>query len=111
MVKKKLPTAKDIWDKTTKNALTRQHVTQSKAGMYAFRLSKGRDLQGNMLYLVETRDLFSMLNQFCDDHTKFFTDETRAREFYYHAREDALEDYKRLKHKQKERIDNYEQSM
>lgn len=106
--KDRLPNAKEIWAAIPKPALARNELTKSKAGLYVFRLLKGRDIHKRHLYMVETRNIFGMLDNFCSDFTENFDNEADARSFYRTARNEAWKEYDRLKKKQQDRINQWE---
>lgn len=106
----RLPTAKEIWSRYPKPALSTKVKTMSKSGMYVFRLTEGKDLQEQPYYHVETRSILGMIDDFCGKHTKSFSSLRKAQDFYAGSRLDAKAHYKKLKEKQERRIRNYDKA-
>jgi len=105
---KKMWTAPEMWRRIPKPSLFQAVVTMSKDGMYYFRILEGEDIHENTVYIVEVRNVFGMLDQFCDTNTQTFSTRPSAYEHYYLAKDKAKAEYQRLKEKQEKRIKEHD---
>lgn len=108
MVKKRLPTGKEVWARIPRPALARKTLRTFRSGFYVFRCSEGETITGKPLFKVEVRNIFGLFDDFCELFTEDFSTKEDAYNFLDTCRREAKKEYQRLKLKQRERIKNHD---
>lgn len=100
------PPVKEFWNSFSMPVLATDLVSQTTVGMYYLRLLRGIDLQGKEFFMLEVRNLFGFLDEFCMKHSNEHYGENKAKEAYRRACYEAKQEYKRLKAKAERRQRN-----
>lgn len=103
-----IPDAEILWQGVSLPALAPHALEHTRIGVYIFRVTQGKDVYGKPLFKVETRNIFGLIDDFCELYTEDFQSKEDAFNFLKTCHNEAEKEYLRLEQKQKERIENYD---
>lgn len=105
---KEIPSADKLWAGIPLPAYAKDIEDYAKAGVYIFRVTSGINIFNEKIYMIEVRNIFGFLDDFCEENTLTFTSLKKAQQRYRRLLREAKRHYKNLEQKQKRRIENHE---